>query len=149
MGWNLAYYHLVRWIFARRKVAFNKVLTTRIKKGTKTHPSIKTLDDFQLHKESFVIDICVDAKLVTKNEAKILRESLDRRNRYAHPSNVVSTAPIAAGHIADLLEHVVTAKKFVWSTKRKVSKKPTKKTTGKVKRRTTQRRPKKKRAKSR
>ena len=58
-----------------------------------------------------MLDGCIKAGLVRDGKDQ-LREGLKKRNRYAHPSRDIATAPIAAGHIDDLLQHVVLSQEY-------------------------------------
>jgi hypothetical protein len=108
MAWNLAFDHLVSWIFteAGRVLKFNAAIA--VKFPTKRNISIKDRADFEEFKEADVIEICRIAKLLPKNVVEILREKLKRRNIAAHPSSgVVVTQAQADDTITDLVNNVV------------------------------------------
>jgi hypothetical protein len=107
MAWNLAYYHLLEWIFndAARLATFNAQIPVRYKK--KTDITITKLTDFEDLKESEVIEVCNSANLFSKNITRILNEKLVRRNLAAHPSDVIITEAQAEDVITDLVNNVV------------------------------------------
>jgi hypothetical protein len=114
MGWNLAYDHLLHWLLAdhARLKKFADALESRSAK--RPFERINEYVDFGGVKESIVIDEARKAGLIDNHDRRRLEEGLGKRNRYAHPSSDVATAPLAAGHIDDLLQHVVLAPKFAW-----------------------------------
>ena len=111
MGWNLAFDHIRRWIFRRQLTAFNSKLTARLEKKSKFFDPVVDYQDFP-NSEWIVLDICEKAGIIGGHERDVLQEGLKKRNRYAHPSPAVATPAIAAGHIEDLLEHVVLNDRF-------------------------------------
>jgi hypothetical protein len=115
MGWNLAFDHLTQWIFHHQLDAYNKELTCQFKDRRKRIYCDPVVDyrDFSLTTERTVLDVCEKANLFEKNESNVLHEGLNKRNRYAHPSRDTTATPaIAAGHIEELLLHVVLNDKF-------------------------------------
>ncbi|MFH1923522.1 MAG: hypothetical protein ABIP48_26985 [Planctomycetota bacterium] len=113
MGWNLAYDHLRQWVFCHHLTPFNAELTSRVEKRNKNYDAVTNYEDFP-KSEWLVLDICEKAGLIAGHERDIVFDALRKRNRYAHPSSAVATPAIAAGHIEDLLEHVVLNKEFAW-----------------------------------
>jgi hypothetical protein len=107
MAWNLAYYHLIKWIFddAVRLDTFNTRMPIRYPK--KNQPPIQKVTDFEDLKEVEVIEIANSANLFSKNIYRILNEKLIRRNLAAHPSDVVITEAQAEDVITDLVNNVV------------------------------------------
>lgn len=106
MAWNLAYCHLCQWVVCEKLREFNTILTSHYKSKTKKHDPVKSRADVP-EGERFVIDVCHEAGLFSKDRLKTLKNGLDKRNLYAHPSTAKATAAIAAGHIEDLLVHIV------------------------------------------
>ncbi len=106
MTWNLAYDHLVRWIFAdpTRLVTLNSGFAKRFPREAITVSASQDLEEI---KESKVIEACGSAGLVSSNMLRILREKLTRRNMAAHPSAVVVAEPQANDVITDLVNNVV------------------------------------------
>lgn len=112
MAWNLAYEHLVAWVFSDtgRLRSFNDELTGRwLNRARKRkHEPIDDRGDFGSTKESIVIDVCHKAKLVSKDDFAILDAALRKRNRFAHPtSDQVADGPIASGHVSELVRFMV------------------------------------------
>ena len=114
MGWNLAFEHLRQWIFRHKLEPFNNELTDRLEKKNKYYDPVVDYQDFSSTSEWIVLDICEKAKLIEGHERNVLQAGLKERNHYAHPTPAVATPAIAAGHIENLLEHVVLNSKFVW-----------------------------------
>jgi hypothetical protein len=110
MTWNLAYDHLIRWIFTdpARMAALNVAFAKRFQKKPHTVVLSQDLEDI---KEFDVIESCGTAGLVSSNVVKILREKLTKRNMAAHPSGVVVIEPQANDVITDLVNNVVLALK--------------------------------------
>jgi hypothetical protein len=106
MAWNLAYDHLVRWIFADggRLRALNSGLATKYPKKKVVLAKLEDLDDL---KESELIEACRTARLLDKNTTQILRDKLTRRNTVAHPSRLVVTQHQADDAISDLVNNVI------------------------------------------
>lgn len=113
MAWNLAFDHLVTWILkdAVRVSLFNASVPVRFPKS-KLH--IVNRESFEDAKEADIIEIAYTASLVTKNIFEILRENLKRRNRAAHPSQVVIVQSQADDAITNLVNNVVRAIGFVF-----------------------------------
>jgi hypothetical protein len=107
MCWNLGFSHLCNFILkdTSHLTAFNQEL---LKKFTKAK-AISAYDDFSRFKESDVLELCYLAKLITKNQYKILTGKLDRRNMAAHPSTVIFTQVTVEDYIFDLINNVVLA----------------------------------------
>jgi hypothetical protein len=110
MTWNLAYDHLIRWIFtdAARVSALNVAFAKRFQKKP---PKVALSQDLEDIKEFDVVESCGTAGLVSSNVVKILREKLAKRNMAAHPSAVVIIEPQANDVITDLVNNVVLALK--------------------------------------
>jgi hypothetical protein len=105
MCWNLTFYHLCNFIFTNPSnlATFNQELPRRFPKAT----LITVFDDFSRLKESDILDLCNQAKLMSPNQYKILKEQLNRRHMAAHPSTVVITSIDAQHYILDLINNVV------------------------------------------
>ena len=112
MAWNLAYEHLVAWVYSDtgRLQDFNDELTGRWlnRAKNKKDDQIVEGDDFANMKESVVIDVCRKANLVSKDEFEMLDGALRKRNQFAHPtSGQVADGPIASGHVSELVRFMV------------------------------------------
>lgn len=106
MAWNLAFDHLLGWIFNEptRLSAFNVAIPVR---HPKSKLQITTREGFEDAKEFEIIEIAYSANLISKNVADILRDNLKRRNRAAHPSQVVIVQSQADDAITDLVNNIV------------------------------------------
>jgi hypothetical protein len=107
MTWNLAYDHLLRWIMVDpvRLAQFNAGIGKR--NPTKARIVVAGRDDFEELKEIEVIDIVANVPGVSGGMKKILKEKLDRRNTYAHPSILVAARSQVDDTITDLVSNVV------------------------------------------
>ena len=110
MTWNLAYDHLIHWIFtdSARVTALNAAFAKRFQKKL---PTVAVSQDIEDVKEFDVVESCGTAGLVSSNVLKILKEKLTKRNMAAHPSAVVVIEPQANDVITDLVNNVVLALK--------------------------------------
>ncbi len=106
MAWNLAYDHLVRWVFADsgRIAQFNAGLTN---KYSRKNLVVTIVEDADALKESEFIEAARAGKLLDKNTTQILQEKLAKRNMAAHPSRVTITQHQADDTITDLVNNVV------------------------------------------
>jgi len=109
MGWNLAYQHLLEWVFRDpdRLSAFNDDLTERWvnkRKGVKFAEVIEH-EDFGNVKESMIIEVCKACSLITQKDLEALQSGLRKRNKFAHPSSTsAADGPIASGHVSELVQ---------------------------------------------
>lgn len=108
MTWNLAYDHLIRWIFAdpSKVAALNVAFAKRFQKKPIAVTGPQDIEDI---KEFDVIESCGTAGVVSSNIVKILKEKLAKRNMAAHPSAVIVIEPQANDVITDLVNNVVLA----------------------------------------
>lgn len=106
MTWNLAYDHVVRWVFddAARLRSFNLGIATKYPKKNLFLVKVEDLDEM---KESEVIEVLRVARLIDKNTTQILKDKLNRRNMAAHPSRVAFTQHQADDMITDLVHNVI------------------------------------------
>ena len=106
MMWNLAYDHLVSWIFsnASRLSAMNTGIAIKYPKKQLLLVDREDADEL---KESELIEAARTAKVLDKNVAQILREKLGRRNMAAHPSRVSISQHSADDMITDLVTNVL------------------------------------------
>ena len=105
MVWNLAYDHLIRWIFtdAGRISALNGTISTTFLKKS----GIKNIEDFYNFKEVEIIELCRASNLLDKNTIQVLRDKLARRNMAAHPSRVIISQHQADDAISDLVNNII------------------------------------------
>lgn len=108
MAWNLAYDHVVRWIFADalRLQSLNGGIATKYPRKNLVVVKLEDLDDL---KESELIEACRTSRLLDKNTTQILKDKLTRRNTAAHPSRVIVTQHQADDMISDLVNNVILA----------------------------------------
>lgn len=106
MIWNLAYDHLVRWVFAdaNRLACMNVGIATKYPKKSLALVTHEHADEL---KESEFIEAARTGNLLDKNTSQILREKLGRRNMAAHPSRVAITQHSADDMITDLVANVI------------------------------------------
>ncbi|MGX9178683.1 hypothetical protein [Mesorhizobium sp. BHbdii] len=106
MAWNLAYDHLVRWVFSdpSRVQSFNAGIAS---KYPKKNLVVAKHEDADALKESEFIESARAANLLDKNTTQILKDKLGRRNMAAHPSRVTITQHQADDMITDLVANVI------------------------------------------
>ena len=106
MAWNLAYDHLVRWVFADagRLASMNSGISTKYPKKA---ISLQKLEDAEELKESEFIEAARTGRILDKNTTQILKEKLGRRNMAAHPSRVNISQHSADDMITDLVTNVI------------------------------------------
>jgi hypothetical protein len=105
MTWNLAYDHICELVITKHLPDFNSPLPKSFPKADIS--IINKREDFELLKESQVLQVCASANLIGGNVHKIAKEKLVRRNIAAHPSAIVTTPATAEEFIRDLVENVV------------------------------------------
>lgn len=106
MTWNLAYDHVVQWIFAdaARLQAFNGGVASKYPKKNLIFVKVEDLDEL---KESEVLEVLRVSRLLDKNRIQILKDKLNRRNMAAHPSRLTFTQHQADDMITDLVSNVI------------------------------------------
>jgi hypothetical protein len=106
MAWNLAYDHLVRWIFTdpARVASLNAGISTKYPKKGLIVAKPEETDEL---KESELIEAVRTGGLLDKNTTQILKDKLNRRNMAAHPSRVTITQHQADDMITDLVLNVI------------------------------------------
>lgn len=105
MSWNVAYAHLCSRILQTHLSSFNNQLPLSFPKAD--IQSVTTLDDFQLLRESQVLQVCSSARIISSSLHKVMKGKLDRRNVSAHPSGIAVTPLTAEEFIRDVIENVV------------------------------------------
>lgn len=102
MSWLAAAHVLQHWVFKNHLAAFNAEL-----KRVNAKPSqIKTMDDFDLLKESDFLDRLSAISLLGKTRKAALKRCLDFRNNCGHPNSLKVSDNAVAAHIEVLLENV-------------------------------------------
>lgn len=106
MVWNLAYDHLLKWVFA------DVGRTSLIAHGVSSRWPKKNLvltkrEDVEDLKESEFIEAARTIGVIDKNMTQILREKLNRRNMAAHPSSIKFSQQSADEMILDLVDNVI------------------------------------------
>lgn len=105
MTWNLAYDHLCEYVLTKKLAEFNIQLPKTFSKADIS--VITDKEDFSELKESQVMQVCRSANITSKDVHKVLKEKLDRRNTYAHPSTLTLAPQTAEEYIIDLVNNVV------------------------------------------
>lgn len=105
MTWNLAFDHLCQTILTNHLAAFNTQLPITFKRPKIS--AIRRRDDFEILKESEVIQVAKSANIISNSVRKVLDEKLARRNIAAHPSAVGISSLTAEEYIIDLVNNVV------------------------------------------
>lgn len=107
MVWNLAYDYFCYTIIndPSKLIAFNTQLVKSFPKSMVS--SISTRDDFEILKESQVLQVAKSANIISGSTNKIMKEKLDRRNLAAHPSSTTMSNVTAEDCITDLITNVV------------------------------------------
>lgn len=68
---------------------------------------ISKLDDFQDLTEAVVLDTARKVNAITKEQHKTLKQLLDQRNSYAHPTTKAITPSMVEAYIETVLKEVV------------------------------------------
>jgi hypothetical protein len=105
MTWNLAYDHLCEYALTKKLAEFNAQLPRSFPRADIS--VITNKEDFSELKESQVMQVCRSANITSKDVHKVLKEKLDRRNTYAHPSTITLAPQTAEEYIIDLVNNVV------------------------------------------
>lgn len=104
LTWCVAYGLVRDWIFRNHLAALNTAMA-----AWKTPVTITKLDDFQELTESVVIDTARKAALMSKEQHKTLKQLLDHRNSYAHPTTKPITPAIVEAYIDTVIREVLPA----------------------------------------
>jgi hypothetical protein len=113
MTWNLAFDHLLNWIFndPSRLAAFNAAIPKKFQNSPKKASIfINRYDGFADNLKEFeIIELCKTANLLNDNLIRTLKEKLGKRNTAAHPSTMVVVQAQADDVVTDLVNNVVLA----------------------------------------
>lgn len=104
LTWCVAYGILRDWLFRNHLAALNRVMG-----GWKKPTTIAKLDDFQDITEAVVIDTARTAAVISKEQHKTLKQLLDQRNSYAHPTTKPITPSIVEAYIDTVIHEVIPA----------------------------------------
>jgi hypothetical protein len=104
LTWCVAYGIFRDWLFRNHLAAFNTATAAWKKPVT-----IAKLDDFQDLTESTVIDTARTAGSLSKEQHKTLKQLLDQRNSFAHPTTKPITASIVEAYIDTVIREVLPA----------------------------------------
>jgi len=107
--WILTIDHLQVYVLKKKLKQFNLALNKNPKYKTYT---VKKKEDFEDIKESIFILTLRIAKIISKNQKKILDQKLDDRNSYAHPSALKISPSKAESFIEDLIKNIISVIKY-------------------------------------
>lgn len=102
LSWCVAYGLVRDWIFRTHLAALNAEMATW-KKPT----NIARLEDFQELTEAVVLDTARKCKALTKEQLKTLKQLLDQRNSYAHPTTKPISPAIVEAYIDTIIREVL------------------------------------------
>jgi hypothetical protein len=102
MTWCVGYGLFRAWLYRNHLAALNANFGT-----WKTPVHIVRLDDFQDLNEGTVIETARKLKLITKEQHKTLKQLLDQRNSYAHPTLKAITPSFSEAYIEAVLRDVI------------------------------------------
>jgi hypothetical protein len=110
MVWNIAFYHLCKYILTHKKPEFNNQIPIRFPGKWKAAkmPLIDKYEDFgDEMNEREVIEVANSAGIIDGNMHKVYVEKLGKRNSVAHPSTQHVSQLQAEGFIDDLITNTV------------------------------------------
>ena len=104
LTWILTLDHLQKYVLENNLDTFNDILH-----GTKlyTNVSITKQEDFEEIKDLDFLKTLRTCGVIGSTKFKILQNSLDERNRYAHPTDVTITDSIATSFIENLVHNII------------------------------------------
>ncbi len=110
MVWNIAFYHLCKYILTHKLPEFNNQIPIRYPRKWRVSdmPLINKYDDFgDEMSEREVIEVANSAGMITGTMFKVYKAKLDDRNSAAHPSTAHVTQVQAEGFIDSLINNTV------------------------------------------
>lgn len=110
MVWNIAFYHLCKYILTYKKNEFNNQIPIRYSRkwDVSDMPLINKYEDFgDEMSEREVIEVANSAGIIDGNMHKVYVEKLGKRNSVAHPSTQHISQVQAEGFIDDLITNTV------------------------------------------
>lgn len=108
MTWVFVINHLQEYVINSNLSDFNNALLNRSEKLK----NISKKDDFEILKESVLIEILRSANIISKGAKKILDSKLDIRNSCAHPSDIVIKESTVVEFIDSLIENIILKYRF-------------------------------------
>jgi hypothetical protein len=111
MVWNIAFYHLCKYILTHELSKFNNRIPARYPKKWKPTdmPLIKKYDDFgDEMSEREVLEVTNSAGIINSTMFKVYKARLDDRNSAAHPSTAHVTQVQAEGFIDSLINNTIS-----------------------------------------
>ena len=102
MTWCVAYSLLRAWIFRNHLTQFNAAMA-----AWKVPFKVSKLDDFQDLLEATVIDTARKIGVISREQQKTLKQLLEQRNSYAHPSAKPITPSFAEAYIETVMREIV------------------------------------------
>ena len=115
MVWNIAFYHLCKYILTHELPKFNNQIPVRYPKKWKLTdmPLIKKYDDFSDEmSEREVLEVANSAGIINSTMFKVYKAKLDDRNSAAHPSTAHVTQVQAEGFIDSLINNTISLLKI-------------------------------------
>lgn len=103
MAWCVAYGSVRAWLFRNHLAALNAAMA-----AWKTPFQVAKLDDFQELTEAVIIDTARKSGILTKEQHKTLKQLLDQRNSYAHPTMKMVSPSVAEAYIETVLKEVLS-----------------------------------------
>ena len=109
--WNIAFYHLCKYILTHELAKFNNQIPVRYTKKWKPTdmPLIKKYEDFgDEMSEREVLEVANSAGIINGTMFKVYKSKLDDRNSAAHPSTAHVTQVQAEGFIDSLINNTIS-----------------------------------------
>lgn len=104
MTWILTLDHLQRYVLANKKDEFNSILqSNHIYRNT----TVNEIRDFENIKDSDFIVVLRTCGIIGSSQLKKLKNRLDDRNAYAHPTDLKLTDTMAISFIEDLIHNII------------------------------------------
>lgn len=103
LTWILTVDHLYSHILNYKLTEFNAVLAANRDRSVRIR-SASIRDDFSEIREERFIELCREARIISNDVMKILKEKLGTRNSSAHPSGIT----IGKAKVIDFVEDLVT-----------------------------------------
>jgi hypothetical protein len=102
MAWCVAYGLVRAWLFRNHLAALNSAMS-----AWKVPFKLTKLDDFQELNEGTVLETARKEGFLTKEQLKTLKQLLDQRNSYAHPSAKTITPSMTEAYLETVIKEVL------------------------------------------